>query len=245
MVKFIENELQNIRKESIQMWSLVFDQLKTVCESLPSNDKDRAWDVLIREKRVNASELKLDCDVEDFLVLYNPVAIDLRFVLAMYKINSDLERIGDFAENIARFVIKCEEAIDAELLKKLRYTEMVEQVLDMLETSREAMVSDDIKLANSIFAMDNVVDEINSNVTPILADYVKQHPDKTALALDLKSVFLRIERAGDHVTNLAEEIVFYIDAEVLKHRNSHSKNDEALMHKIKERGGIDVEGAES
>lgn len=240
MVKFIENELQNIRKESIQMWSLVYDQFQAVCEALPTGDKDKAWDVLIREKRVNASELKLDCDVEDFLVLYNPVAIDLRFVLAMYKINSDLERIGDFAENIARFIIKCEETIDGELLKKLRFVEMVGQVLDMLDTSREAMVKDDLKLANSIFAMDNVVDEINANVTPVLEEYIKEHPDKTALALDLKSVFLRIERAGDHVTNLAEEIVFYIDAEVLKHSNSHSKNDEALMHKIKERGGVDT-----
>lgn len=235
MVKFIETELQNIRKESIQMWSLVYEQLSTVCEAVPAGDKEKAWDVLIREKRVNASELKLDCDVEDFLVLYNPVAIDLRFVLAMYKINSDLERIGDFAENIARFVIKCSETIDSELLRKLRFEEMVKQVLAMLETSREAMVKDDLQLANSIFAMDNLVDEINANVTPVLTDYVKEHPDKTALALDLKSVFLRIERAGDHVTNLAEEIVFYIDAEVLKHSAAHSKNDEALMHKIKER----------
>lgn len=239
MVKFIENELQSIRKESLQMWSLVYDQFQTVCEALPTGDKDKAWDVLIREKRVNASELKLDCDVEDFLVLYNPVAIDLRFVLAMYKINSDLERIGDFAENIARFVIKSEENVDSSLLEKLRFVEMVGQVLDMLETSRRAMEHDDMKLANTIFAMDNVVDEINANVTPTLAEYVKEHPDKTALALDLKSVFLRIERAGDHVTNLAEEIIFYIDAEVLKHSASHSKNDEALVHKIKERSGVE------
>lgn len=238
MVKFIENELQNIRKESLQMWALVYEQFQTVCEALPAGDKEKAWDVLIREKRVNASELKLDCDVEDFLVLYNPVAIDLRFVLAMYKINSDLERIGDFAENIARFIIKNDVAIDSELLKKLRFNEMVNQVLDMLNTSREAMEKDDLRLANSIFAKDNVVDEINANVTPVLADYIKAHPDKTALVLDLKSVFLRIERAGDHVTNLAEEIVFYIDAEVLKHNASHSKNDEALTHKIKEREGF-------
>lgn len=236
MVKFIENELQNIRKESINMWSLVYDQFKTVCETVATGDKEKAWDVLLREKRVNASELKLDCDVEDFLVLYNPVAIDLRFVLAMYKINSDLERIGDFAENIARFVIKAEDGgVDADLLKKLRFEEMVNQVLVMLDTSKEAMVKDDIRLANSIFAMDNLVDEINANVTPVLADFIKEHPDKTALALDLKSVFLRIERAGDHVTNLAEEIVFYIDAEVLKHSSTHSQDYEAVMHKIKER----------
>lgn len=236
MVKFIENELGNIRKESLNMWSLVYDQFSAVCEAVKTGDKEKAWDVLIREKRVNASELKLDCDVEDFLVLYNPVAIDLRFVLAMYKINSDLERIGDFAENIARFVIKSgEKPIDAGLLKKLRFEEMAEQVLKMIDVSRQAMEKDSLQLANSIFGMDNLVDEINANVTPVLAGYVKEHPDDTALAIDLKSVFLRMERAGDHVTNMAEEIVFYIDAEVLKHSAMHSKNDEALLHKIKER----------
>lgn len=235
MVKFIENELQNIRKESLKMWSLVYNQFATVCEALPTANKEKAFDVLIREKRVNASELKLDCDIEDFLVLYNPVAIDLRFVLAMYKINNDLERIGDFAENIARFIIKSETPVAPDLLQKLRFAEMAEQVLTMLQTSREAMERDDLRLANSIFALDNIVDEINANVTPVLTEYIGQHPEKAAMAFDLKSVFLRIERAGDHITNLAEEIVFYIDAEVLKHRASHSKKDEALMHKIKER----------
>jgi len=216
------------------MWTLVYDQFAAVSEALPTANKEKAWDVLIREKRVNASELKLDCDIEDFLVLYNPVAIDLRFVLAMYKINSDLERIGDFAENIARFIIQNEQPLNNELLQKLRFSEMTQQVLNMLRTSREAMERDDIPLANSIFALDNVVDEINGNVTPILTEYIAQHPDQAATALNLKSVFLRIERAGDHITNLAEEIVFYIDAEVLKHRATHSKNEEALLHKIKE-----------
>jgi phosphate transport system protein len=81
MVKFIEEELMTIRKEILDMWALVYDQIKTVCEAIPTADKKKAWKVLIREKRVNASELKIDCDVEDFLVLYNPVAIDLRFAL--------------------------------------------------------------------------------------------------------------------------------------------------------------------
>lgn len=235
MVKFIEEELQNIRREVLEMWSLVYDQMKTVCEAVPTADKDKAWDVLIREKRVNASELKVDCDAEDFLVLYNPVAIDLRFVLAMYKINSDLERIGDFAEGIARFIIKEEgEAPDAELMKKLRFQEMVDQVLSMLKTTKDSLVKEDLGLANSIFAKDNLVDEINANVTRVLTDYVKEHPEKTAFAFDFKSVFLRLERAGDHVTNLAEEIVFYIDAEVLKHSADDSKMEKALLHKMSE-----------
>ncbi len=235
MVKFVDEELKRIRKEVLEMWTLVYDQLQTVCEAVLTADKDRAWDVLIREKRVNASELKLDCDVEDFLVLYNPVAIDLRFVLAMSRINCDLERIGDFAEGIARFVIKSEgDTPDTELFEKLRFKEMADRVLDMLSTTKESLEKEDLGLANSVFAKDKLVDDINAAVTPALVEYAQAHPDKLTYCFNLKSVFLRLERAGDHVSNLAEEIVFYIDAEVLKHSADNAKIDKALAHRIDE-----------
>ena len=235
MVKFVDEELVKIRKEVLDMWTLVYDQMRNVCEAIPSSDKEKAWDVLIREKRVNASELKLDCDVEDFLVLYNPVAIDLRFALAMLKINADLERIGDFAENIARFIIKQNgEPIDPELLKRIRLQEMVDGLLDMLITSRLALDKEDLAMANSLFEKDNLLDEINAQATDVLAEYAKEHTDKTGFCIDFKSVFLRLERAGDHVTNLAEEIVFYIDAEVLKHASDETKMQKALASRMKE-----------
>lgn len=235
MVKFVDEELVKIRKEVLDMWTLVYEQVKAVCESIPTSDKEKAWDVLIREKRVNASELKLDCDVEDFLVLYNPVAIDMRFALAMLKINTDLERIGDFAENIARFIIRQNgEPIDPELLKRIRFQEMTDGVLDMLVTSRLALEKEDLSMANSLFEKDNLLDEINSGVTDVLTEYAKEYPDKVAFCIDFKSVFLRLERTGDHITNMAEEVVFYIDAEVLKHSSDKSKMQMAIASKMKE-----------
>lgn len=197
--------------------------------------KKKAWDVLIREKRVNAYELKLDCDIEDFLVLYNPVAVDMRFIVAMLKINTDLERIGDFAENIARFIIRQDgERIDAELLEKTRLKEMADAVLDMLATAKTALENEDLALANTLFEKDNLVDEINAASTKALADYIGQHPEKAAFCLDFKGVFLRLERTGDHITNLAEEIVFYIDAVVLKHSSDKNKTDQALLRRMQE-----------
>lgn len=217
------------------MWTLVCDQMKNVCEAIPTVDKDRAWDVLIREKKVNAYELKLDCDIEDFLVLYNPVAVDMRFIVAMLKINTDLERIGDFAENIARFIIRQDGVpIDAELLEKSRLKEMANAVLNMLDTAKEALEKEDIGLANSLFEKDNIVDEINAGATQVLADYIGKHPEKAAFSLDFKGIFLRLERTGDHITNLAEEIVFYIDAIVLKHSSDKNKTDQALLRKMQE-----------
>ena len=105
MVKFIESELVSLKKEVNEMWTLVYNQLDRAGEAVLTFNRDQAQQVIVREKRVNAFELKIDSDVEDTIALYNPVAIDLRFVLAMFKINSDLERLGDFAEGIARFVV--------------------------------------------------------------------------------------------------------------------------------------------
>ncbi len=235
MVKFVEDELKSIRQEILDMWTLVYDQMNNVCEAIPTVDKEKAWDVLIREKRVNAYELKLDCDIEDFLVLYNPVAVDMRFIVAMLKINTDLERIGDFAENIARFIIRQDgERIDAELLEKTRLKEMADAVLDMLATAKTALENEDLALANTLFEKDNLVDEINAASTKALADYIGQHPEKATFCLDFKGVFLRLERTGDHITNLAEEIVFYIDAVVLKHSSDKNKTDQALLRRMQE-----------
>ena len=120
MVKFIESELILLKKEIDEMWTLVYNQLDRAGEAVLTLDKELAQQVMVRERRVNAFELKIDSDVEDIIALYNPVAIDLRFVLAMLKINTNLERLGDFAEGIARFVLRCKEPVlDAELLSRL------------------------------------------------------------------------------------------------------------------------------
>ncbi|NDV60695.1 phosphate signaling complex protein PhoU [Bacteroides sp. 519] len=218
MVKFIESELVLLRNEIEEMWTLVYNQLDRAGDAVLTFDKELAQQVMVREKRVNALELKIDSDIEDIIALYNPVGIDLRFVLAMLKINTNLERLGDFAEGIVRFVLTSDEPVlDADLLKNLRLGEMLTEVLSMLEITKRALNNESIEEASVVFAKDNVVDEINAAVTPVLTEYIKEHPDSTLLALNLVSVFRKLERAGDHITNIAEEIVFYIDAKVLKH----------------------------
>lgn len=218
MVKFIESELLLLKKEVDEMWTLVYNQLDRAGEAVLTLDKELAQQVIRREKRVNAFELKIDSDVEDVIALYNPVAIDLRFVLAMLKINTNLERLGDFAEGIARFVLKCDEPVlDADLLKRLRLEEMQAEVLSMLELAKRALNEESLELATAVFAKDNLVDEINANATTVLSDYISEHPENVLSCLNLVSVFRKLERSGDHITNMAEEIVFFVDAKVLKH----------------------------
>ncbi len=219
MVKFIESELTLLRKEVDEMWTLVYDQLQKSGDAVLTLDKELAQHVIVRERRVNAFELKIDSDVEDIIALYSPVAIDLRFVLAMLKINTNLERLGDFAEGIARFVIRCEEpTLDPELLKDLRLAEMHAETLSMLEMVKRALFDENIDLATSVFSKDSLVDEINLAAADVLTEYIKKHPESAGTCLELVSVFRKLERSGDHITNIAEEIVFFIDAKVLKHR---------------------------
>jgi phosphate transport system regulatory protein PhoU len=219
MVKFIESELVLLKKEIDEMWNLVYNQLDRAGEAVLTLDSELARQVLVRERRVNAFELKIDSDVEDIIALYNPVAIDLRFVLAMLKINTNLERLGDFAEGIARFVLNCKEpALDGELLKQLRLDEMLEEVLSMLELAKKALQEESLELATSVFAKDNLLDEINASAPVVLSDYITKYPESVQMCLNLVGIFRKLERSGDHITNIVEEIVFYIDAKVLKHR---------------------------
>ncbi len=221
MVKFVENELLNIKTEVNDMWMLVYQQLDNAYKSVLNVDMELAGKVISREKRVNAFELKIDSDIEDFIALYNPVAIDLRFALAMLKINTNLERIGDYADSIARFVIRTEiKPEDKVLFAELQLPDMVDTVLHMLSGTYDALQKHDITLAKSIFDKDETLDILNRNAIDTLAVYAAEHPESIKLCLEIAGIFRKLERAGDHINNLAEETIFYIDAEVMKHRQT-------------------------
>ena len=221
MVKFVENELLAIKEEVNDMCLLVRQQLENAFNALRNNDDDLANSVASREKRVNAFELKIDSDIEDFIALYNPVAVDLRFALAMLKINNNLERIGDYADSIARFVARnnlTEE--DKQLFNVLELKEMYDQVLHMFSTTHKALENSDASLAKSVIDKDDLLDSLNQKALDKLAEYAKNNPSAIRFCLEIAAILRKLERTGDHIINLAEETVFYIDAEVLKHIHS-------------------------
>ncbi len=228
MVKFVENELQTIKNEVNEMWTLVYQQLNNAYQAVLNADTSLADKVAAREKRVNAFELKIDSDIEDFIALYNPVAVDLRFALAMLKINNNLERIGDYADSIARFVIRTQLKPENKVLfSDLQIHEMFDTVLAMLNTTYEALQKQDLSMAKSVFDKDEVLDILNQNAIDTLADHATEHPEDIKLCLETAGIFRKLERAGDHINNLAEETIFYIDAEVLKHRKSAELQENA------------------
>lgn len=224
MVKFVENELQTIKQEVNDMWELVQKQFENARAAVLSGDRNLAAVVIGREKRVNSFELRIDSDIEDFIALYNPVAIDLRFSLAMLNITSNLERLGDYAEGIARFVVRNEmDAQAKELVSQMGLLKMYDMVLDMLSTVFKALKDHDIEAAKSVFGRDDAIDDINRDSLDRLTEYATAHPQSVRLCLEVSALFRKLERAGDYINNLAEQTVYYIDAEVLK----HSGNKEA------------------
>jgi len=217
-MRHLEQELTSLRQDVIDMWKLVISQVSNSGEAILSFDKELAQKVSMREKKVDAYELKIDSECENIIALYQPVAIDLRFVLAVLKINSNLERIGDFAYGIARtFISHPSVILDAELITDTKINVMISQVNTMLSQGLDAFENEKTDFASAIFSEDYQVDEINVNAPRIIADYIQKNPDRAFDCLQLIASIRKLERIGDHCSNIAEEIFFYIDAKVLKH----------------------------
>ena len=223
----LDNEIQQLKSELISMWEMVLSQLRKAEESLSKKDKDLAREVVLTEKRVNAFELKIDSDCEDILALFSPVAVDLRFILAVLKINMNLERTGDIAEGIAKFVIKLPEDFDVQLLEITRVIEMFKQGNEMIAEVMDAFEKEDTLLARKVFKKDDLLDEINKNAATAIAEYISKNPGKIESALYILSSIRKLERVGDQAKNMAEEIIFYSEAKVLKHKSKNKKSSEA------------------
>ncbi len=200
------------------MWQLVLSQLEKSKRAFLDSDMELAREIASREKRVDAFELKIDSDCENYIALYNPVAVDLRLVLSLIKISSTLERIGDFAEGIARHIIEEECAkIDPMVIEELQVEKIFDTLISMLSDSFVALESENTKLSGRILSRDEEVDAMYASSLDILARYIHDNPAMSRCGLKMSLLIRKLERIGDHCSNIVEEIVFYVDAKVLKH----------------------------
>lgn len=217
----LQEALKQLRENVSEMARMVSRQLhKSICAVL-DKDENLANVVIFNEKRVNAHELKIDESCEHIFALYNPVAHDMRFVFASLKMNSDLERIGDYAEGIAKLAIMGQKDFDVQLIEKLELRKMYDISELMLSDVITAYNEDDSNLANTVFSRDLQLNEINRNASDIVIEYFKANTDNIAQGLYLLSIIRKLERVGDHITNIAEDIIFYKEAKQLKHGDKH------------------------
>lgn len=224
MMKHTEREMLALREEVNQMWKLVISQLEKAKQSFLNGDVELAREIVSREKRVNAFELKIDSDCENYIALYSPVAVDLRLILSLIKISSTLERIGDFCDGIARYVIDdhCNKP-GSQLLEELQLERVFDVLIGMLSDVFVALESENTKIAGKILAKDEEVDNIYRNAIDVLTVYLENNPTFIYCGLKLLLLIRKLERIGNHCSNIVEEIVFYVDAKVLKHSGKIGK----------------------
>lgn len=213
----IETEIVALKKELVSMWILVQSQLNKAREAMVNFDKDLAREVLVKEKRVNSFELKIDRDCENIFALHCPVAIDLRFLLAALKINTNLERIGDIAAGVAKYVIDSQSGFDTKLLEATDVIRMYDEAINIVIDTRTAFENEDTALARSVFKHDEILDVVNRSANANIGEVIKGDITMLNESLFILSIIRKLERIGDQSKNIAEEIIFYVEAKILKH----------------------------
>lgn len=219
----IDVELDKLKGKLLEMWDLVEYQLQSGREAMLNADQELAKQIIKRDRKVNQFDVKIDRMCENFFALFTPVAVDLRLVLAVLKINANLERIGDTASGIARFAQKLNSPVSQELLELTNLMPMYDEAISMFADCRVAFKNNDPVLAKPIIKRDKALDKIYRKSDGIVTKYMANNPDKISESLVILSIIKKVERVGDQVTNIAEEIIFYREAKVVKHKADRKK----------------------
>lgn len=213
-----ESEIVLLKQSVLEMINMASKQLSKAQDCILNLDTELAQVVIHRENRLNALELTIDRNCENIFALYNPVASDLRFVLAMLKINSELERIGDHAVGLAKYVLDSREPFNTELTQQIELDAMFEMALSMIKDIKVGFKDDDTKIVRKVFKKDLTLNNILWKSSDIIAEYVAENPDTARQSLFLFSALRKLERVGDLTKNISEQIIFYLEAEVVRHK---------------------------
>jgi phosphate transport system protein len=216
-MNLLETELQQLRTNVVEMWDVVINQIQKAREVIESGNQDLVHEMAAGEKWIDSYELKNDLDCENLLALYNPLANDLRFVLAVLKINYNLERIADFAWGIGKTVRDDGKSLSADGIEKSNLILMLNTCIQMLRDALAAFEGDSSELAGSIFEKDKIINVNNKNASQVVAGLIKEKPELILNYLSLLTTIRKVERMGDHTKNIGEEIIFYLEAKVLRH----------------------------
>jgi len=219
----LQHAIFELKESMIDMAHLVRSQLLLSRQAYLDFDTDIAKTIVDNEKRVNDMELANDQLCENIIALYNPVAIDLRFVIAMLKSNTDLERMGDNVEGIAKYIIGMDKPFEKQYIEAFESQKMFDLCIEMFDTAIEAFVLENTHVAANLFKQDRQLDELNKHATQIAPGLLANDRGSGKEILASVSIIRKLERIGDQVTNLAEEIIFYLDAKVLKHLKRKKK----------------------
>lgn len=216
MTIHMKNEIEKLKKKLLALYAKVEEQLWQAVKSVKERNSDLAHKVIGHDCIIDEEEVDIEEECLKILALYQPVAIDLRFIITAMKINNDLERIGDLSVNIAErseFLAHHDPVntpFDFEL--------MAEKTQVMVRKSIDALVNIDCSLAHQVCEMDDEVDAINKQMYDLVKQSILKHPKNIESLIHLLSVSRHLERIGDHATNIAEDVIYMAEGRIIRHK---------------------------
>ena len=218
-LRHFHEELETLKSHLVAMSGIAEESVRQAVEALLDRDLEKAQDVVIRDEKLDELELAIDDLAINLLALQQPMARDLRFITAAMKIGNDLERVGDHAVNIAEELEFLMKAAPFAMLPELE--EMARLANEMLSDALNAFVMGDSALAREVVQRDDRVDDLHENNFRILLTHMMEDPRRITAGMDLFLVSGNIERIADLATNIAEEVVFFVEGRTIKH---HAEN---------------------
>lgn len=220
--RHFQRELDSVNTALIKMSSVVEENFGFALQAFMERDEILAKKVFENEVRINSLEIEIDNAILDLLALQQPVASDLRFIVAAQKINNDLERIGDHAVNIAESALNLRKRKALESL--LEIPKMAATTKLMLRYALDSFILLDPKMARTVLETDDQIDELNKSMTTEVIELLKSDKRTIEGGLELIRVSRNLERVADMSTNIAEEVIFHTQARVVKHHAEEVKN---------------------
>lgn len=216
MPRHLQREIESLKNKIVTMGGEVEDRVYKATLSLIRRDTPMAEAVISADRDIDNMEVEIEEDCLKVLALHQPVAIDLRFIIAVLKINSDLERVGDLAVNIAERSVFLNGQEPMEL--PFDAVEMSTKVERMLTKSIDALVNLDVRLAFKVRSQDEEIDTINRNMYGRVKEmFIQAPPERVNALLHAVSVGRHLERIADHACNIAEDVIYLINAEIVRH----------------------------
>jgi phosphate transport system protein len=216
MPKHLERELENLKRRILTLGAKVEERLRMAIKAIEKRDGNLANQVIKADHEIDEIEVDIEEECLKVLALHQPVAIDLRFIISVIKINNDLERIGDLAVNIA------ERAAFLATQRKLDilfdFPGMAEKSQSMVKRSLDALVNMDSRLAWEVFASDDEVDTMNRAMFIQVQNGIRKNTNRMECLIHLLSASRHLERVADHATNIAQDVVYMIEGEIVRHR---------------------------
>jgi len=215
MERHFVQQLEGLKSELIRMGSTVEHMVDGAVRAFLERSPEAAQDVFRQEQQVNDYEIGIDNAVADILALHQPVARDLRFLLAAMKINNDLERIGDHAVNIAESAVAY--AKRPQLSSPVDIPQMARITREMLKVVLDGFIHGNPEQCRMVLRSDDSIDDLNRKIVRDVIAVIKSDSDAIEQAFELVRVSRNLERVGDLATNIAEEVIYFHEAQIVKH----------------------------